>query len=126
MRRPAAEYIFLVCFGPTPDSGSIPSHTQPRQDHAPNFPLKHAQKDLAFSLALAGQLGVEAKTAAAANGEMADSACVGSPKLPDDGPRAFVILPHTPEFYEKALAAGDGELDFSAVARAVEAAAKSK
>jgi hypothetical protein len=38
-------------------------------DHTPNFPLKHAQKDLAFSLTLAQQLGVEAKTAAAANGK---------------------------------------------------------
>ena len=49
-----------------------PSHTpppRPTTDHAPNFPLKHAQKDLAFSLTLASQLGVEAKTAAAANGE---------------------------------------------------------
>lgn len=66
-------------------------------DHAPNFPLKHQQKDLAFALTLAEQLGVKAKTAAAAN-----------------------------EAYEAALAAGDGDLDFSAVARAVDAAAKPK
>lgn len=64
-------------------------------EHTPNFPLKHAQKDLAFSLALARQLGVEPpKTAVAAN-----------------------------EHYKKALELGDGELDFSAVAHAIEAAA---
>ena len=51
--------------------------TTPPTDHAPNFPLKHAQKDLAFSLTLASQLGVEPKTAAAANGKRGVS---GHPK----------------------------------------------
>jgi len=58
-----------------------------QDDHTPNFPLKHAQKDLAFALTLAGQLGARVPTAQAADEE-----------------------------YRKALAAGEGERDFSAVA----------
>jgi glyoxylate/succinic semialdehyde reductase len=36
-------------------------------NYAPHFPLKHAQKDIRFALALADQLGVGMPTTAAAN-----------------------------------------------------------
>ena len=36
-------------------------------DHAPNFPLKHAQKDMRFALALGDQVGTALPLAAAAN-----------------------------------------------------------
>ena len=61
-----------------------------KDDHTVNFPLKHAQKDLAFALALAEKVGVKVPAAAAAN-----------------------------EGYVAALEQGEGEKDFSAVARVV-------
>ena len=36
---------------------------------APNFPLKHAQKDMKFALGLADQLGISLPTTIAANEE---------------------------------------------------------
>jgi len=59
-------------------------------DHEVNFPLKHAQKDLAFALTLAEKVGASVPTAAAANRD-----------------------------YVTALEQGEGEKDFSAVARVV-------
>ena len=38
-----------------------------RGDHAPNFPLKHAQKDMRFALQLGDQVGTSLPLAAAAN-----------------------------------------------------------
>ena len=38
-----------------------------RGDHAPNFPLKHAQKDMRFALQLGDQVGTALPLAAAAN-----------------------------------------------------------
>ena len=38
-------------------------------DYAPNFPLKHQQKDMRFALELALQLGVSLPTSDAANNE---------------------------------------------------------
>jgi len=61
-----------------------------KDDHTVNFPLKHAQKDLAFALALAEKVGAKVPAAAAAN-----------------------------EGYLAALEQGEGEKDFSAVARVV-------
>lgn len=39
------------------------------EDYGPHFPLKHAQKDIAFSLALADKLGVSLPVAAATNAQ---------------------------------------------------------
>ena len=36
-------------------------------DHSPNFPLKHAQKDMRFALQLGDQVGTALPLAAAAN-----------------------------------------------------------
>ena len=38
-----------------------------RGDHAPNFPLKHAQKDMRFALQLGDQVSTPLPLAAAAN-----------------------------------------------------------
>eukprot|EP00636_Phaeomonas_parva_P001633 CAMPEP_0118872570 /NCGR_PEP_ID=MMETSP1163-20130328/14680_1 /TAXON_ID=124430 /ORGANISM="Phaeomonas parva, Strain CCMP2877" /LENGTH=304 /DNA_ID=CAMNT_0006807771 /DNA_START=170 /DNA_END=1084 /DNA_ORIENTATION=+ len=43
------------------------------RDHAPNFPLKHAQKDVRFALNLAAKEGVELPVAAAANALMMEA-----------------------------------------------------
>lgn len=108
-------------------------HKTTHTEHTPNFPLKHAQKDLAFSLTLASQLGVQTKTAAAANGAWRGPTSgvlpcpMSSPPHLSHLSSLFLLLRHPPsEWYQQALAAGDSELDFSAVARAVDAGAKRK
>ena len=40
-----------------------------KRDHAPNFPLKHAQKDMRLALELGNSVGLELATSAAANEE---------------------------------------------------------
>lgn len=39
------------------------------RDYAPNFPLKHAQKDMRLALEMGSSLGLALPTSAAANGE---------------------------------------------------------
>jgi len=47
-------------------------------DHAPNFPLKHAQKDMRLACALGGQAGVALPVAASADSTMKSAMAIGS------------------------------------------------
>ena len=104
-------------------------------EHTPNFPLKHAQKDLAFAIALADK-------------------CVLSPSIhaihcsfilshflslshfhppihpPNPPPQRLGVQVKTAvaanEFYTQSLQDQEGELDFSAVAHAVQKAGGGK
>lgn len=59
-------------------------------DHAPNFPLKHAHKDMKFALSLAEKVGAQVN-----------------------------VAKESTKYMEKQIKKGDGDLDFSVLAREV-------
>ena len=61
-----------------------------KDNHAPNFPLKHAHKDMRFAVSLAKKVGAQAN-----------------------------VAEESTKYMEKQIKKGDGDLDFSALAREV-------